>query len=206
MRQLDNPASSLPTSSANSLSDALEFLKAFLRAPNATAAIVPSSRFLIGRAARNARVSEAKCVVELGPGTGGSTRVLLSQMSPKARLLTIEMNAECHEHLRRNVIDARLQSECTSAENLVELIAAHRLPAPDAIISGIPFSTMPVEVGDRIAAAIAASLAPGGRFVAYQWTPRVADRTIPYLGEPKREWELINIPPMRLFTWVKPAA
>jgi hypothetical protein len=34
----------------------------------------------------------------------------------------------------------------------------------------------------------------------------VADRTIPYLGEPKREWELINIPPMRLFTWVKPAA
>ena len=123
MRQLDNPASSLPTSSANSLSDALEFLKAFLRAPNATAAIVPSSRFLIGRAAKNDRVSEAKCVVELGPGTGGSTRVLLSQMPPKARLLTIEMNSECHEHLRRNVIDPRLQSECTSAENLVELIA-----------------------------------------------------------------------------------
>ena len=167
---------------------------------------MPSSRFLIGRAAKNARVSEAKCVVELGPGTGGSTRVLLSQMPPKARLLTIEMNSECHEHLRRNVIDPRLQSECTSAENLVELIAAHRLPAPDAIISGIPFSTMPVEVGDRIAAAIAASLAPGGRFVAYQWTPRVADRTIPYLGEPKREWELFNIPPMRVFTWVKPAA
>lgn len=206
MRQLENPASSLSPSTASGFADSLQFLKAFLREPNAIASIVPSSKRLIGRAVDNARLSEAKCVVELGPGTGGSTRVLLSQMSPKARLLTIEMNAECHEHLRRNVIDARLQSECTSAENLVELIAAHRLPAPDAIISGIPFSTMPVEVGDRIAAAIAASLAPGGRFVAYQWTPRVADRTIPYLGEPKREWELFNIPPMRVFTWVKPAA
>jgi|694.fasta_scaffold47888_1 phospholipid N-methyltransferase len=206
MRQLENPASSLSPSTASGFADSLQFLKAFLREPNAIASIVPSSKRLIGRAVDNAQLSEAKCVVELGPGTGGSTRVLLSRMPPKARLLTIEMNSDCHEHLRRNVIDARLQSECTSAENLVELIAAHRLPAPDAIISGIPFSTMPVEVGDRIAAAIAASLAPGGRFVAYQWTPRVADRTIPYLGEPKREWELFNIPPMRVFTWVKPAA
>jgi len=42
MRQLDNPASSLPTTPANSLSDALEFLKAFLRDPNATSNSAPA--------------------------------------------------------------------------------------------------------------------------------------------------------------------
>jgi hypothetical protein len=53
--------------------------------------------------------------------------------------------------------------------------------------------------------AVAAVLAPGGRFVAYQVRPRVAAFTSPHLGAPKFEWEAWNIPPMRVFTWVKPA-
>jgi phospholipid N-methyltransferase len=88
-------------------------------------------------------------------------------------------------------------------ERISELLAAHRLPAPDAIVSGIPFSAMPTAVGERIAAAVSAALAPGGRFVAYQVTPWVSTYTSPHLGPPKFEVELWNIPPMRVFTWVK---
>lgn len=193
---------SLPA--ASSLADTVEFFKAFLGHPKRTASIVPSSNRLIGRAAGNARVGDAACVVELGPGTGGSTRTLLGRMTPRARLLAIEMNPAFHAHLCQYVRDPRLRAECGSAEDLAEHLAAHRLPAPDAIISGIPFSTMPPAVGERIAAAIARSLAPGGRFVAYQWTPCVAERTTPHLGEPRLEWELWNLPPMRVYTWVKP--
>jgi hypothetical protein len=64
---------------------------------------------------------------------------------------------------------------------------------------------MPQDVGERIAAAVAQVLRPGGVFVAYQVRPRVADFATPHLGTPRFEWELWNVPPMRVFTWVKPA-
>lgn len=126
-------------------------------------------------------------------------------MPENARLLAIELEPRFHEHLARSFGDRRLSLELGSAERIEEFLMARRLPAPDAIVSGIPFSTMPADVGDRIAAAIGRVLTPGGRFVAYQWTPVVAERTIPYLGAPKQQWEPLNIPPMRVFTWVKPA-
>ena len=63
---------------------------------------------------------------------------------------------------------------------------------------------MPPEVSDRIAAAVAQALRPGGRFVAYQVRAHVAGFITPYLGQPETEWETVNIPPVRVFTWVKP--
>lgn len=202
---IDPSASSAFTKSGPmaALGDRLAFLKGFIKDPNGTASMVPSSHWLEQRVVNNARVRDAKCVIELGPGTGGTTRALLRQMNPQARLLAIELNPEFAAHVKSVVGDPRLHVECGSAERLAEYLAARRLPAPDAVISGIPFSTMPQDVGDRIAAALSRALVPGGRFVAYQWTPVVAERTIPYLGEPKREWEAFNIPPMRVFTWVK---
>jgi hypothetical protein len=64
---------------------------------------------------------------------------------------------------------------------------------------------MPAAVGDRIAQAVAAVLAPAGRFVAYQVRAHVADYASPYLGSPRAQWEVLNIPPVRVFTWTKPA-
>ncbi|HEX7718348.1 MAG TPA: hypothetical protein VF389_00960, partial [Woeseiaceae bacterium] len=46
-------------------------------------------------------------------------------------------------------------------------------------------------------------LAPGGVFVAYQFTDRVAEYTRPVMGKPAIEFELCNVPPLRLFTWRK---
>ncbi len=127
-------------------------------------------------------------------------------MSPQSRLLAIELDPVFAGRLGDQLRDRRLHVECGSAERIGEMLAARRLSAPDAIVSGIPFSTMPQDVGERIAAQVAQVLRPGGVFVAYQVRPRVADFTSPHLGTPKFEWELWNVPPMRVFTWVKPAA
>lgn len=199
----DEPIASSVRSSVGS--DRLTFLRGFVRDPKGVAAIVPSSRWLEQRVVRNAVGPATRCVVELGPGTGGITRALLTALGPASRLMAIELEPDFQAHLRASITDRRFSIELGSAERLEEFLANRRLPAPDAIVSGIPFSTMPFDVGDRIAAAIGRALAPGGRFVAYQWTPVVAERTIPYLGEPRREWEPLNLPPMRVFTWVKPA-
>jgi phosphatidylethanolamine/phosphatidyl-N-methylethanolamine N-methyltransferase len=195
-----------PAAAAASGADLGAFVRQFLRDPKGVASIVPSSRWLEQRVVRNALIAQAATVVELGPGTGGTTRALLRAMSPQARLLSIELNPQFHAHVSKQVRDARLHVECGSAERIAEYLAARRLPAPDAIVSGIPFSTMPPAVSERIAAAVAAALRPGGRFVAYQWTPWVARFTTPHLGEPTLEWELANVPPMRVYTWIKAAA
>jgi hypothetical protein len=46
-------------------------------------------------------------------------------------------------------------------------------------------------------------LKPNGRFVAYQVSSRVASLCRPYLGPEKNELEPLNIPPMRVYQWVK---
>ena len=184
--------------------DSFEFLRGFLRNPAQVGSVIPSSHHLEQRLVRSARIDEARIVVELGPGTGGTTAALLQAMRPSARLLAIELDHVFHRHLCTSRRDPRLAVELGSAEHLEQFLAAHRLGAPDAIVSGIPFSTMPAEVSDRIAAAIAHLLRPGGRFVAYQVRPHVAGYVTPYLGMPETtEWEPINIPPVRVFTWVK---
>jgi phosphatidylethanolamine/phosphatidyl-N-methylethanolamine N-methyltransferase len=186
--------------------DRLEFLKGFLRNPGRVGSVIPSSHWLEQRVVRGARIADARTVVELGPGTGGTTRALLRAMNPQARLLAIELDPDFHAHIARTQRDPRMFLEQGSAEHIAEYLAARRLPAPDAVVSGIPFSAFPAELGTRIARAVADALAPGGRFVAYQLTPWVANYTTPVLGKPRMQWEFVNIPPMRVYTWVKPAA
>jgi hypothetical protein len=62
---------------------------------------------------------------------------------------------------------------------------------------------MPEPLARRIIQAVHGALVPGGRFVAYQFSDRVADYARPVLGAPAVEHELYNIPPMRVFTWQK---
>jgi phosphatidylethanolamine/phosphatidyl-N-methylethanolamine N-methyltransferase len=188
------------------LRDSAEFLRGFLRNPAQVGSVVPSSHRLEQRLVRSAGIAQARTVVELGPGTGGTTAAFLQALPAGGRLLAIELDPTFHRHLHDSIADGRLLLELGSAERLGEYLAARRLPAPDAIVSGIPFSTMPPDASDRIAATIAQVLRPGGRFVAYQVRAHVAGFVSPYLGTPDKQWEWVNVPPVRVFTWVKPSA
>lgn len=186
--------------------DQAAFLRGFLRHPGQVGSVIPSSTRLEQRLVRCAHPADAAVVLELGPGTGGTTRALLATMRADARLLAIEIDPAFNAHLSRNIRDPRFSAHLGSAEEIEQTLAAYRLPAPEVIVSGIPFSIMPAEVGDRIAAAIARVLAPGGRFVAYQVRAHVTGYASPYLGTPQRQWEWINIPPVCVFTWTKSQA
>lgn len=181
----------------------LAFLQGFLRYPDQVASIVPSSRFLERRLIACAGVSQAKLVVELGPGTGGTTRALLAALAPEARLLSIEITPEFVQLLEQEP-DPRFTVHLGSAEHIGRALADHGLGRPDVVVSGIPFSTMPLTTGRRIIGEVWRSLVPGGCFVAYQVRDRVALLSRKLLGEPEVELELLNVPPMRLFRWRKP--
>lgn len=183
----------------------LAFFEEFLKRPMEVASIIPSSRFLMRRVVRCADVANARLLIELGPGTGGSTRTLLRAMRPDARLLAIEINPSFVRLLRSAIQDPRLVVHEGSATDIAGALRAHGLEKPDVVLSGIPFSTIPRPVGREILESVRDVLAPGGRFVAYQARDRVAILGRQVFGPARVQMELLNVPPMRVYRWDVPA-
>src|SRR4051812_46286754 len=104
------------TDGVTALRDSMQFLRGFIRKPAQVGSIVPSSRLLEARIIRCAGIAQARTVVELGPGTGSTTRALLRAMSADARLLAIELDADFHAHIAKSVRDARFHLQQGSAE------------------------------------------------------------------------------------------
>ena len=195
-----------PINNKNSVKSLLNgrflFFQEFLRHPRQIGSIIPSSRFLEQRILAASAITSARTIVELGSGTGGTTRAILNAMPKDARLLCVEINPHFHERISR-IADERLIAHLGSACELATIISSYGLDNPEVVISGIPFSTMDDSDGSRVIAAISSQLAPNGRFVAYQVSGQVATLCRPYLGQERMMMELFNIPPMRVYQWQK---
>jgi phospholipid N-methyltransferase len=182
----------------------LVFLQEFLKHPLQIGSIIPSSRFLERRIVEAAGVASADVIVELGPGVGGVTRAMLKAMPQHAKLLSVEINSHFNT-LVSKIEDKRLIAHLGSASELKEIISQYGLEPPNAIVSGIPFSTMSRSTGSQILETVSSLLPPNGRFVAYQVNNHVATLCKPFLGSGQTSTEFLNIPPMRIFQWVKQA-
>ena len=181
----------------------IDFLRGFLRNPGQVGSVIPSSRFMERKIIALAEVEQARVVVELGPGTGGTTRALLAAMPAESRLLAIDLDPRFTDIIS-TFDDPRLIVHTGSAADLEAILNQHGLDAPNAVVSGIPFSTMPKPVGRSIIEAIGQNLAPNGIFLAYQFRGEVARLAEPILGRPDRSaFEALNVPPMRLYQWRK---
>jgi len=183
------------------VSNPIGFVKGFLRDPRGVGSVWPSSRFLVQRILEASEVETARVVVELGPGTGPVTRELLAHLPGDSRLTALEISAEFVELLRKEISDPRLSVHCRPAAEIGTVLEEAGLGQADLVVSGIPFSTMDAGVARETLEAVRSALGPGGRFVAYQLRDTVRLRARPILGEPQAETELLNLPPMRVYTW-----
>lgn len=179
------------------------FFCEFMKRPGEIGTVIPSSRYLESRIVRLGNVEQASLVVELGPGTGGTTRALLSAMDPTARLLAIDVNEDFVSLLQR-ICDPRLISHHGRAEDLEYALDDYGFLRPDVIVCGIPFSAISRGDGRKILRAVWSALAPGGRFVAYQMRGHLEQIGRSVFGVPHVEWELRNVPPLRVYRWEKP--
>ena len=180
----------------------LFFFQEFLKHPLQIGSVIPSSQALIRRVIETAQVKNARTIVELGPGTGCTTKAILENMREDARLLSIEINPNFFSIINQ-IQDSRLIAHLGDARKLKQILSDHHLQAPEAVISGIPFSTMSDECGSQIIKAIHEVLAPGGRFVAYQLSKKVISLCSPVMGQEQVQLEFMNIPPMRVCCWEK---
>ena len=127
----------------------LTFFRGFLRQPGLIGSVIPSSRFLERRVVEAAGIAHSRTVVELGPGTGGTTRAILRALPQRAHLLAIEINPDFVEFLK-TYPDPRLDVYLGSAEHIRRALETLNHTRPDAVVSGIPFSTMPADIGRKI--------------------------------------------------------
>lgn len=187
------------------MTDEATFLKGFLKSPREVGSVIPSSKFLEARIRRVIDAAHARTAVELGPGTGGTTRAVLRDMPAHGRLLAIDTNPIFIRKLKR-IDDPRLIAQKGNAQSLAAIMRGYDLPAPEVIFSGIPFSTMPTASALDILSSVWRALAPGGRFLAYQFRGDVGRLGREVMGTPVIEREWLNIPPMVFYAWDKPVA
>jgi len=177
----------------------LLFARNFFRHPRMLGSIVPSSRFLIRELLSPVDWTRARVIVEYGPGVGGITAEVLRRMRPDALLIAIEMNPDFVSYLRGALTDPRLRVVEGSAESVDEILGRFGQHQADYIISGIPFSTIPAPLRERILRKTRAVLAPGGAFLVYQFSTRVLADLKRIFGYVARRFEPLNVLPAHLF-------
>lgn len=177
-------------------SDLALFMGQLVRKPHQVVALAPSSRGLCAEMV--ARLAPgAGPVIELGAGTGNITRAILGRgMRPDA-VHSIEMNADFCD-----LLQARFPG-----------LNVHRMSAGDtgtlpvrdaqAVVSGLPLLSMPLELQRDILTGSFACLRPGGTYVQFTYGPKppVARQIRDELGltwsvSDKIWW---NLPPARVY-------
>jgi len=179
------------------------FARNFFKNPRMLGSVIPSSRFLVKQLVRQIQFSEARVIVEFGPGVGTVSGEILKRMRGDATLLVLEINDEFVRVLSRRFDDPRLRVVHRSAADVVDVLREMGLGHADCVISGIPFSIMTEE--DRVAVLrnTYAALRPGGSLLVYQFSSRVRADLEAIFGRAHQVFEPRNILPARVFHCVK---
>jgi len=179
--------------------ETLLFAKNFLQHPKMLGSLIPSSRFLVDRLLSKIDWKRARTIVEYGPGVGTITGRILQRMSAHTRLIVFEMNEDFVAYLKRSFPDERLHVVHGSAERVQRELARLRIDGADYIISGIPFTTMPVALRETIMRESRRALNPGGSVLVYQFTRAVLPYLKSHFDHIDQDFEPLNILPARLF-------
>ncbi|MEZ5987733.1 MAG: phospholipid methyltransferase [Planctomycetota bacterium] len=152
--------------------DHARFLRTFLSSPGSTGAIAPSSRVLARAMIAGLELGPDDLVLEFGPGTGPFTEALRGILAAPEQYLGIERNPDFVGLLEGRFPGLRFVEG--SAEDAGHHLAAHRERTGRrgplrAILSGLPFASLPAAVQDGILDALEPLLEDGAEFRTFQY-------------------------------------
>ncbi len=180
------------------LKETWSYLRNFMKDPK-VGAVTPCSRHTVKRLCDKLELNQVQTVVEYGPGSGVYTRYLLNHMPAEAKLIVIEINETFVNKLQPLAEqDSRLRIHHAQVERLSSILEWEGVAEMDAVISGIPFSMIPLKAKERILSETNKYLKPGGKFLAYQTSFALVPKLKVYFDEVRKDLEPKNIPPMYL--------
>jgi phospholipid N-methyltransferase len=140
-------------------------MKAFLRSGRKIASFAPSSRFMARKIVDGIDWEQAKCIVELGAGTGPITAEIAKRVQPHTKLLVIELDPTLCGRLKARFqgvpnIDV-VQGDATKFD---QLLAERGIPQVDHVLSGLPLPSFPEDLRHAVIQTSARTLAMSGTF------------------------------------------
>lgn len=184
------------------------FIKTSLKSPKTIGAIAPSSQQLAKAMIKGLVLNSTDCLIELGPGTGSLTRQIALHLNHHHNYLGIEREEFFVKHLKNHFKE--LHFFCGSAEDMVEIHTQQQQHPVKAIISGLPFATLPKQVRINIIKAIDTLMQTGSIFRTFQYVHsyfmpsaiQFRKEMEALFGKPiSRRMVLGNLPPAFVFTW-----
>lgn len=175
------------------------FFKGFLKHPVMVGSIIPSSRWTVQKMLAPVKWDECKLFVEYGPGVGTFCQPVLDRMRPDATLLVIDTNPDFIDFLRKHFRDSRFIAVNGSAADVNDIIQGFGFEHADYVLSGLPFSTLPGDLGPKIAEETGKAIRPGGAFLVYQFRARARDFMEPHFKRIENGYEFWNVLPCYLF-------
>lgn len=175
------------------------FFKGFIKHPVMVGSIIPSSKSTVEKMLAPVKWDECDLFVEYGPGVGTFCAPVLEKLKPDATLLVIDLNADFIEYLQRTIVDSRFIAVHGSAADVNEIIKGCGYDKANYILSGLPFSTLPGDLGDVIARETGKAIKSGGAFLVYQFRAKARDFMTPYFDKIDNGFSSWNILPCHLF-------
>jgi phospholipid N-methyltransferase len=172
-------------------------MKAFLRQGRKVASFCPSSRYMARKIIDGIDWEQARCIVELGAGTGPITAEIIKRVRPHTRLLVIELDPVLCGRLKARFPNvANLDVVQGDASHFDKLLAERGLGPVDHVLSGLPLPSFPAPLRDAILETSARTLAPHGTFRQLTVMPLIYYRLYArYFNDVRFRFVPINMPP-----------
>ena len=173
----------------------INFFKEAIKNLKTSGTVTPSSRFLSNRMLKEIDFSKTNVLVELGPGNGAITELILNRISPESTLICFEINDNFYNQLLE-LNNSQLIVINTSAENILKELNKLGFSKANHIISSLPFTNIPVQVSKNILEKSFNALEREGTFVQYQYSLTYFKKLKAVFNESiSLEFEPLNFPP-----------
>lgn len=179
------------------------FLKQFIKDKQMVGAVSPSSKFLGEKMIENIDFSSAKLLVELGPGTGVFTHLLLEKMRTDAKLLIFELNDTFYQNLFSKINDPRVQIIHDSAEFIEKYLDEQEQGNVDVVISSLPLMVFPEVLRNNVVNASHRCMKRGGKYVQFQYSLQSKKLLESTFKDVSVKFTIKNFPPAFIYTCQK---
>jgi len=162
---MNSPAPTPKSSVTPASPDWWLMVRKFVQQGTTIASFAPSSRFLARKIVKGIDYDAARCIVELGAGTGPITKELLDRVKPHTRLIIVEQDADFCKRLRARFAHMPNADIIEGdAAQIDKLLADRGITEVDHIVSGLPLPSFPAPLRDAILASSARALGEHGTF------------------------------------------
>ena len=176
------------------------FLRRFVRAPRQVGSVMPSSPFLTKAIISKIVWEDARCVAELGAGTGVFTRAIVRKLRKDGQVLVFEIDPALKSMIEAEHKGLDVYGDACGLPQIMRDRDIHEL---DYVVSSLPFAVLPSRITATILDVVGECLKPGGKFIAYQYSKHMKPYFERRFESVKTSFVLCNVPPAFVYECTK---